>query len=301
MISFELSGSCGDWPLRVGIYAIRHVATSHCYVGRAAGLGGLKKRLREHRRLLRRKEHGNRHLQSAYVKYGEAAFQIDILEFCKHEEAPAREAYWCDYIGAHFNIEPVDVGGTQRHSPEVQAKIIRANSKPFALKAPDGTIYRGANLKQFCREHGLAQSVMSLIVRGKGGHRHHKGWTREDWTLTPAELAVAKPKNFTLVSPAGAAVRGSNITAFAKQHGIAPSNLNLVLSGTLLSAKGWRLPGTRRHTRCRVSAVLMGPDGERVEIANVSLFSRERGLCDRGIRMVISGDRPHYAGWRLPD
>lgn len=242
MISFSM-GSNG-WPRRAGIYAVRHVESGKCYVGRAAGQLGFYKRWSEHRRTLRRGKHANRHLQAAFNLHGEEAFAFDILEFCATDQTGAREAYWCDYIGAHFNIEPVDpTTGAQRHSPEVQAKIIAANAKPFMVKAPDGTIYQGRNLKEFCRTHGLAQSAMSLLIRGKSSHKHHHGWTLPERTLTPEELAFTKPKSFTVISPAGEVVHYTKgQSAFAREQGIQEGHLSCMLRGKPghLSCKGWR-------------------------------------------------------------
>jgi group I intron endonuclease len=53
--------------------------------------------------------------------------------------------------------------------------IISVHTKPYRLEK-DGQIYAGANIRQFCREHGLNQSAMSKVLRGR--NRHHKGFTR---------------------------------------------------------------------------------------------------------------------------
>jgi hypothetical protein len=48
-------------------------------------------------------------------------------------------------------------------------------AKEFVLKAPDGTVHRGKNVVEFCREHGLQHSNLYGVFSGK--KNHHKGWT----------------------------------------------------------------------------------------------------------------------------
>lgn len=54
-----------------GIYKIVNTVTGQCYVGQSQNV---KKRLKEHFRLLRGGKHTNPHLQNSYNKYGAAAF-----------------------------------------------------------------------------------------------------------------------------------------------------------------------------------------------------------------------------------
>jgi len=54
-----------------GIYKIVNMATGQCYVGQSQRV---KKRLKEHFRLLRSNKHTNPHLQNAYNKYGAEHF-----------------------------------------------------------------------------------------------------------------------------------------------------------------------------------------------------------------------------------
>jgi group I intron endonuclease len=54
-----------------GVYKIVNTVTGQCYVGQSQRV---KKRLKEHFRLLRGNKHTNPHLQNAYNKYGADAF-----------------------------------------------------------------------------------------------------------------------------------------------------------------------------------------------------------------------------------
>ena len=58
-----------------GLYKIVNKVTGQCYVGQSQTI---KKRIKEHFRLLRQNKHTNRHLQNAYNKYGVTAFVGEI-------------------------------------------------------------------------------------------------------------------------------------------------------------------------------------------------------------------------------
>lgn len=49
-----------------------------------------------------------------------------------------------------------------------------------------------------------------------------------------------KPADYAFQSPTGEIYRGTNIRAFARQHGLDPGNLQKVHSGDKNHYKGWR-------------------------------------------------------------
>ena len=75
-----------------GIYKIVNSITGQCYVGQSMRV---KKRLKEHFRLLRRNSHSNPHLQNAYNKYGSTAFYgaLEIECFNPDEMDSLEEAF----------------------------------------------------------------------------------------------------------------------------------------------------------------------------------------------------------------
>lgn len=111
-----------------GLYKIVNTATGQCYVGQSQRI---KKRLKEHFRLLRLNKHSNPHLQHAFNKYGEKAFVggvevevEDLDELDMLETAFLRGNAWFDepsvYNIADFAKAPMR-GKT--HSPEVRERI----------------------------------------------------------------------------------------------------------------------------------------------------------------------------------
>lgn len=76
-----------------GIYVIKNHVSGKVYVGQSANL---KRRFSTHKRQLRKGEHYNAHLQSAFIKYGEKAFTIEVLCECKRSELDDLECYYID-------------------------------------------------------------------------------------------------------------------------------------------------------------------------------------------------------------
>lgn len=66
-----------------GIYRIVNKVTKECYVGKTKGI---KKRVHEHFRLLRKGAHPNYRLQSAFSLYGEENFFWEIEAYCEDPE-----------------------------------------------------------------------------------------------------------------------------------------------------------------------------------------------------------------------
>lgn len=66
--------------IQCGIYKILNTVNGKIYIGSSVNL---RKRLYEHRRLLRLSKHENYHLQNAFTKYGEQNFKFEIIKVLK--------------------------------------------------------------------------------------------------------------------------------------------------------------------------------------------------------------------------
>ena len=78
-----------------GIYAITNKITGECYVGQS--IYSIKKRWFYHRWELRYNRHTNPKLQNAWNKYGEDAFELELLEECTDRDtAYDRERYYIE-------------------------------------------------------------------------------------------------------------------------------------------------------------------------------------------------------------
>ena len=95
--------------IQTGVYSIFNRVNNKRYVGSASV--SFKGRWNLHRCLLNLRTHGNRHLQSAWNKYGKDSFDFIILERCIPKNCITREQFWIDEFAAAnpefgYNISP---------------------------------------------------------------------------------------------------------------------------------------------------------------------------------------------------
>ena len=84
-----------------GIYCIENTINHKTYIGSSKNI---YQRLLKHFALLRHNKHENAHLQSAWNKYGEEAFQWFVIEYCDNEYLTQKEQESIDLFGAEYNI-----------------------------------------------------------------------------------------------------------------------------------------------------------------------------------------------------
>lgn len=115
----------------IGIYKIVNNATGKCYVGQSQRV---KKRVKEHFRLLNINSHPNPHLQNSYNKYGKEVFTWALEVECEDaeeldviEEAFLLKKAWFEeemaYNIANFSKAPMR---GKKHTEETRQKIREA-------------------------------------------------------------------------------------------------------------------------------------------------------------------------------
>lgn len=84
-----------------GIYSITNILNNKMYIGSAINL---YRRVMRHKVDLRRNEHHNSHLQSAYNKYGKTNFTYKIIELVSDKSMLIiREQNWLDFFSPAYN------------------------------------------------------------------------------------------------------------------------------------------------------------------------------------------------------
>jgi group I intron endonuclease len=78
-----------------GIYVGICLVTTKVYVGSSLTC---KQRIRGHYRSLKRGNHTNQYVQSAYNKYGENNFVFEIIETCSGDDRFKREQWWVNHL-----------------------------------------------------------------------------------------------------------------------------------------------------------------------------------------------------------
>jgi group I intron endonuclease len=120
-----------------GVYAFKNTINNKHYVGSACyrKRRSVAVRLKEHLRNLRRGTHTNPHLQSAWIKYGEIAFELHLLEEVQNETIlHDKEEFWMKELNSiehGYNISSDTVAFMRgiKFSQEHCAKISLATKK----------------------------------------------------------------------------------------------------------------------------------------------------------------------------
>lgn len=124
---------------KTGVYIFKNSVNNKCYIG--STVMSFQKRMEHHVSLLRANLHKNSHFQAAWNKYGENAFNFDILEICNKSDCLCREQYYLDsilfakdyidkksdnFLELGYNINPIASG-----TPNLSSEVIKKRSNTF--------------------------------------------------------------------------------------------------------------------------------------------------------------------------
>lgn len=292
--------------LTSGIYAITRLDSQRQYIGSATCLF---QRWACHRNRLKTQTHHSPHLQAAWLKYGEQAFEFAVIEFCPKENLTEREQFYIDQLNAcivGFNINSIANSNQGRKaSAETRAKMSKAR-----------------------KGHVVSSETREKIAESNRG-KVHGPVTEETKAKISANNKAQKP--FRLLDKDGVLHEGVNIKKFAESMGLSPGLLASVARGALASHFGWTSPdhpseafgqnGKRRrlvskgprksysatpeHTAAVVAAkakpyCLIDQDGVLHEGFNLSEFARSRGFDVKCLQNLTRGITASWNGWHCP-
>lgn len=164
-----------------GIYQIRNKIDGKIYIGQSYDIFMRKK---NHFSNLRLGRHDNAHLQRAFNKYGEAAFEWSIIEYVELDKLTEHEQFHCDKhpFNNLYNMRIcVDSNLGTKRSPETCAKISTSqkNRSP-ETRARMGAAHKGKTMSPEVRAKiGIAQigrkhpaEVRARISTSNKGKKH---------------------------------------------------------------------------------------------------------------------------------
>lgn len=106
---------------RSAVYCIKNITSGKIYIGSSVDY---LERWNQHKKSLRKGNHYNKHLQRAWIKYGEASFIFGIIEYCTLELMPDIEMFHIrsmDAINPNIGYNVLDVyRGGKRKRPVCQ-------------------------------------------------------------------------------------------------------------------------------------------------------------------------------------
>lgn len=110
-----------------GVYKIANTITGDFYIGSS---NDVRDRMQRHRRELSKNVHTNQHLQRAFNKYGEQAFEFKALLLCDIENKLYYEQVCIDALKPAYNlaINAAAPGQGRHHSEETKRKLSKTKS-----------------------------------------------------------------------------------------------------------------------------------------------------------------------------
>jgi group I intron endonuclease len=159
------------------VYAIRHKSSGRCYVGSTISE---KKRRSQHFSGLRKGRHCNVHLQRAFAKYGEDAFDWLVLE--QTQELAKQELNWIvklDAVRNGFNVavEPYAPMRGRKHrvtTKKLMADNHRTGKNKGNKKLTEADVHQlfalarqGKTQVAIAKELDTDQTNVSMILNGK--------------------------------------------------------------------------------------------------------------------------------------
>ena len=227
-----------------GIYKIINVINNKFYVGSAVDL---KRRKTRHFSELRTGKHNNRHLQAAWVKYGEQAFIFVVVkELPAAADLLAEENVWlkehvgkdyCYNLGVDATAPMLGVSGEAsptwgyRHTTESLSRISTASK--VRIQTEEEKAKRRATMRGK-PQPAEVRAKISATLSGEGNYWYGK--KRPDHGAKVSRAVQA-------VSPDGEVLEYSSIMALREASGMKPPTVNRALkSGVALVRgpyKGW--------------------------------------------------------------
>lgn len=151
-----------------GIYEVVNTISGSRYVGSAVCIG---QRWKSHRSALRNQKKAPPKLQRAWDKYGEAAFDFRVLEFCGRDVLLAREQFYIDTLAPKYNTRGVAASNLG----------VKWSAETNAKKATFGQVYTAHGvtgpLCELARHFNLEYNTLR--------YRLKRGWGIDDAVSAP--------------------------------------------------------------------------------------------------------------------
>ena len=144
-----------------GIYEILNTITRDFYIGSTVSF---KRRWAQHRCELRKSVHRNNHLQKAWNKYGEQAFEFNVILLCDIDNLLYYEQLLLDNLKPAYNICPV-AGNTFGRIFSDETKHKMSNSKKGKPLSED----HKQKLREASKNHYYSEETRRKISEAKAG------------------------------------------------------------------------------------------------------------------------------------
>lgn len=197
--------------MKSGIYKIINKINKKVYVGSTKNFGY---RFTKHKTMLRKNNHSNKHLQSAWNKYKECNFRFIKLEETSEEKLIEREQYWMD----KFNVVKEGYNMSEKAGRVVIKGIKHWN---YGKKLSDETKRKISNAHNGIKHTEETKKKLSKLLKGR------KAWNKG--LLKELQPRYGKSKTESEKRKIGLASKGRKHTKESKLK------IGLVFKGKKLS------------------------------------------------------------------
>ena len=300
-----------------GIYGIKNTIDNKIYIGLSCNI---YKRWQTHRNNLNSLRHINRHLQSAWVKYGESSFEFSVVELCDDISLlPDMEIKWI----ARYNSSDREFGynmtsgglGTKnlpeesrmsgatkrKHSEEWDVHRLKNGKRKITeeeLRAIcDMLIDTDAPFYQISDDFGLYTNEVYQIYK----HKYYKFYTKDMVFKCRPRCVNNKLEEDDVLEIIAMLKNKEYASDIARLYGVSRATIGDILCGRTWTSltNGINFPNHKKHTRPHPKPVeqydLDGNYLGRYDSARDA--SRATGVGWKLISAVCRGERKHSHGF----
>jgi group I intron endonuclease len=234
------------------VYKIETAINGLIYIGSAHRY---RTRIRYHILALRSGSHPNPHLQNAYIKYGENAFSVAVVEECASETLLQREQFYLDTLypwkrGIGYNISKDAIAPMKgiKHTEEARKKLSVSSARHRHSAETKALISASAKGNKRCLGRVLSDVTKRKIADALEGR---KRWSEEDKKkMSINRKGKKKPPGFRVGSKHSKETR-DKISKANKEH-IVSEETRLKISKSHMGTK------SSEETRKKISESLKG-------------------------------------------
>lgn len=214
-------------PRTPGVYRITCTANNKIYIGSTSNL---RKRQHDHFADMRRGAHSNRHMQSAWNKYGEQSFCFEVLEYVMPWSRVDREQYWLDSLKPYDHAIGFNVAIRARGdklSAEHRANISRSNMGHVVTaesRAKMSAAKKGKMPSLAAREKAWASARGHIV-------------SRETRAMLAEKRSII---TWLITMPNGHTITIKNLKQFCRDNDLSFSHMGAVAKGKRRHHKGWK-------------------------------------------------------------
>jgi transcriptional regulator len=223
---------------KTGIYKITNPVNNEIYIGSAAN--SLRKRFRDHRRLLKLDKNPCKYLQRIYNKNPNVDFIFEVLEFCSTEDCIKREQYYIDTLNPKYNLCRVagsSLGRKQTKEAiknQFEAQRTFTDTEIIEIFEMYNKGIKAIEIAEFIK---CKPNNVSCIINFENKYK----LVKEKYNLVVKNKKTQYNGRFLITKPNGEQVIVENLKKYAEENGLEASNLNRCSNGIIKKSKGHKV------------------------------------------------------------